>query len=436
MIERLAILKHYLSARRDFTRWKTRAALEAWQDAEVAGHLAAVLPQSAYYREHFAGHSLADWRTLPISCKADLMAAFDDWNTAGITLAEAGAVAEEAERSRDFSPTIRGLAVGMSSGTTGSRGLFLVAPAERQRWAGMILARALRGTLHHRHRAALFLRADSPLYQTVGSKRFSFSFFDLFAPFEEHWPRLEALQPTMLAAPPTALAKLALMPGAAQLLQPPGILLSVADVLDEADREIIERGFGCRVGQLYQATEGFLAATCPEGRLHWNEDAVVVQPEWIDEAKTRFHPIITDFRRTTQPILRYRLDDVIVASDGTPCPCGSLFGTLEKIEGRQDDVFYLPSLASDRVEMIFPDFVRRALILGLPPGVEYTVVQDSLTAWTVELSDLGQSDAVAREVTQLCRDLGLRSPILTFAPWNAPPASEKRRRVRRSMTAP
>lgn len=436
MIERLAILKHYLAARRDFTRWKTRDALEAWQDDQVAAHLAAVLPRSAYYREHFSGHSLADWRTLPVSRKADLMAAFDEWNTAGVTLAEASAVAEEAERSRDFSPTIRGLAVGMSSGTTGSRGIFLVAPAERQRWAGMILARALRGTLHRRHRAALFLRADSPLYQTVGSRRFSFSFFDLFARFEEHWPRLNALQPTMLAAPPTALVKLAVMQRAAQLLQAPGILLSVADVLDEADREIIERGFGCRVGQLYQATEGFLAATCPEGRLHWNEDAVVVQPEWIDEAKTRFHPIITDFRRSTQPIIRYRLDDVIVAADDTPCPCGSIFGTMEKIEGRQDDVFYLPALAGDRMEMIFPDFVRRALILGLPPGMEYTVIQNSLTAWTVELSDPSHSDSVAREIGQLCLDLGLRRPQLTFAPWTAPPASEKRRRVRRSMPPP
>jgi len=436
MRERLSILRHYLAARHRFARWKTRAELEAWQDARVTDHLRSVLPKSDYYRQHFAGHSPDDWRTLPVSRKAALMAAFDDWNTAGITLAEASAVAEQAERSRDFSPTINGLAVGMSSGTTGSRGVFLVSPQERQRWAGMILARALRGTLHQRHRAALFLRADSPLYQTVGSRRFSFSFFDLFARFEDHWTRLAALRPTMLAAPPSALVKLAVMPGAADLLESPRILLSVADVLDDADRGIIERGFGCHVGQLYQATEGFLAATCPEGTLHWNEDAVVVQPEWIDEAKTRFHPIITDFRRTTQPILRYRLDDVIVASDGAPCACGSIFGTLAKIEGRQDDVFYLPALAGDRVEMIFPDFVRRALILALPTGVDYTVVQHALDAWTVELSDLTATGEVTHEIGLLCRDLGGRAPSLTFAPWVAPPTSEKRRRVRRAMPVP
>lgn len=437
MIARLSILRHYLAARRDFTKWKTREALESWQDARIGAILRTILPRSTYYRDHFAGHSLADWRNLPISQKSDLMAAFDDWNTVGISLAEAGEEAERAERSRDFSPMIKDIAVGMSSGTTGSRGVFLVSPQERRRWAGTVLARTLRGTLRQRHRAALFLRADSRLYETVGSRRFSFSFFDLLAPFEEHRPRLEALRPTMLAAPPTALVKLAMMPTASGLLQSPGILLSVADVLDEADRETIERGFGCRVGQLYQATEGFLAATCPEGNLHWNEDALVVQPEWIDPAKTRYHPIVTDFRRTTQPILRYRLDDVIVAPENpSACPCGSVFGTLAKIEGRQDDVFYLPCLSGDRLEMIFPDFVRRALILALPPGVEYTVVQHTLDSWTVELSDLGETARVSREITQLCRELRVRPPALIFASWTAPPASEKRRRVRRAMPAP
>lgn len=437
MIERLSLLRHYLMARRNFTRWKTREKLEMWQNARVTSHLRAILPRSAYYREHFAGSSAADWEQLPLSQKADLMAAFDRWNTAGITLAEASEAAEGAERSRDFSPTVKGLAVGMSSGTTGSRGVFLVSPRERQRWAGMILARALQGSLlSQRHRAALFLRADSPLYQTVGSRRFSFSFFDLFARFEEHWPRLEALRPTLLAAPPSALVTLAKMPGASQLLQAPGILLSVADVLDEADRAVIERGFGCRAGQLYQATEGFLAATCPHGTLHWNEDAIVVQREWIDAAKTRYHPIITDFRRTTQPILRYRLDDIIVDGKHRPCPCGSIFGTLGKIEGRQDDLFYLPSRCGNRLEMIFPDFVRRALILALPPGVDYTVVQHSLESWTVELSDSSDTSRVEHEIEQLCRDRGTRCPTLTFTPWKTPPTSEKRRRVRRAMPAP
>lgn len=436
MIDRLSILSHYLAARRNFTRWKSRGDLESWQDRQIAAHFRRVLPKSRYYRELFRGRDLTSWRDLPISKKGPLMAAFDDWNTVGITLEEAGKVAETAERTRDFSPTIRSYAVGMSSGTTGSRGVFLVSPEERRRWAGTLLARALRGTLLRQHRAALFLRADSPLYRTVGSRRFSFSFFDLFAPFEQHWPRLRGLRPTLLAAPPAALVKLAVQPGADALFAPPGILLSVADVLDEADRRVIETGFGKPVGQLYQATEGFLAATCPEGTLHWNEDAVAIQKEWIDPARTRYHPVITDFRRTTQPILRFRLDDVIVEATGSQCRCGSVFGIIGKIEGRQDDVFYLPASNGGKPVMVFPDFVRRALILALPPGIDYTVTQSSLETWKVELADPVFAPPVTGEIERLCRDLGVRMPALTFAPWTAPHPGNKRRRIRREIPPP
>jgi hypothetical protein len=39
------------------------------------------------------------------------------------------------------------LTVGLSSGTSGNRGVFLVSRAERLRWAGILLGRALPGHL-------------------------------------------------------------------------------------------------------------------------------------------------------------------------------------------------------------------------------------------------------------------------------------------------
>lgn len=50
----------------------------------------------------------------------------------------------------------------------------------------------------------------------------------------------------------------------------------------------------------------------------------------IDER--RFTPVITDFTRQTQPIVRYKLDDVLVVSD-KPCPCGTLRGRLAILKG-------------------------------------------------------------------------------------------------------
>jgi putative adenylate-forming enzyme len=164
----------------------------------------------------------------------------------------------------------------------------------------------------------------------------------------------------------------------------------------------------------------------------------VVEKEWLDAERTRYHPIVTDFRRTTQPILRFRLDDVILASeaDGPRCPCGSVFETLEKIEGRQDDVLYLPKLGSGEPLAVFPDFVRRALILALPTGCDYTVAQTALSAWTVETSEPSANSRVVEEVALLCAGLGVHAPALSFAPWTAPHPGAKRRRVRRMMPPP
>lgn len=436
MSERLSILWHYLRARRRFTQWQGRASLEGWQEMQVRRHLDKVVKHSPHFRGIAGQHGIAAWRTWPVSGKADMMRHFDAWNTAGITLDEAWSVAIEAERTRDFSRTVRGITVGLSSGTSGSRGVFLAGAGERHVWAGTLLARALRGTLLHRHRAALFLRADSPLYQTVGSRRFRFEFFDLLRPMEEHRARLRELRPTVLAAPPSVLTLLAADDDVADLLAPLAILLSVADVLDGADRQRIESAFGVSVGQLYQATEGFLAATCPHGRLHWNEDAIVVQKDWLDPAHTRYAPIITDFRRVTQPIIRHRLDDVIVEDDGPPCPCGSVFGTLKAIEGRCDDILHLPAVQQGGgVVTVFPDFVRRAVVLAVPTEVEYAVVQTSLAHWEISFSKPCDLEPVRREIVTLCEKLNARPPTLGPAPWAPPPPDAKRRRIRRQIPA-
>jgi putative adenylate-forming enzyme len=366
--------------------------------------------------------------------KAEMMSHFDLWNTAGVRLEDAWSLASNAERTRDFSATLHGITVGLSSGTSGSRGIFLADAAERTLWAGTLLARGLRGTLLREHRAALFLRADSPLYRTVGSRRFQFAFFDLLQPLEELWPRVQAFRPTVLAGPPGVLTMLARHAGVAELLAPPAILLSVADVLDEADRKCIENAFQHSVGQIYQATEGFLAATCPHGRLHWNEDALVIQKEWLDAARTRYAPIITDFRRFTQPIIRYRLDDVIV-DDASPCPCGSVFGTLGSIEGRCDDVLHLPKTEGSGEITVFPDFVRRAIVLAVPAGVDYSVVQTSPERWDVSFSENCALEPVQHEVEELCRRLGARIPSLRAVPWSTPPPHMKRRRVRHAPEA-
>ncbi|MFN3432145.1 MAG: F390 synthetase-related protein, partial [Candidatus Sericytochromatia bacterium] len=268
------LISHYWLARHG-RHFEDRSALEAWQDRRVRKAMRWAMAHSSFYSERYRGRDLAAWRSFPAIDKATMMANFDRLNTRGISLEQAMAVALEAERSRDFAPMIGDLTVGLSSGTSGSRGLFLVSPGERAAWAGTILGKILPGSILGRHRIAFFLRANSNLYESVSGRRIRFQFFDLLDPLDRHIERLNAMKPTSLVAPPSMLRFLAEAKAAGTLTIAPEKIVSVAEVLDPLDEAAIAEAFGQRVHQVYQCTEGFLAATCAHGTLHLNEDLVV-----------------------------------------------------------------------------------------------------------------------------------------------------------------
>ncbi|MBH8590486.1 F390 synthetase-related protein [Paenactinomyces guangxiensis] len=431
------MLTQYLLTR--FRRsFHSREQLEAWQDLRVQKHIREVLKHSPFYREHFGSLSPDEWRHFPTIDKTVMMEHFDRLNTAGIKKAEAFQLAMRAEESRDFTPTIRGITIGLSSGTSGNRGLFLVSEKERYRWAGTMLAKLLPGSLLDRHHIAFFLRANSNLYTSVERGRIQFRFFDLLRPVKEHIEQLNSFQPTILVGPPSMLRFLAEQQQLQQLNIHPQKVISVAEVLDPLDEAVISRAFQQTVHQVYQCTEGFLAVTCPYGTLHINEDIVVIQKEMLDPDTGKFSPIITDFSRWTQPILRYRLNDILTERK-TPCPCGSVFLAIEQIEGRCDDLFYFRSLSSDQLVPVFPDFIRRAIITADEEIEEYLAIQHSpeqveISLRTAAVNNRGPiRQNILASLEKLCDHLGCLSPSVRFTSYSRKPGATKLRRVERKF---
>ncbi|MDB6132654.1 MAG: hypothetical protein JWM59_897 [Verrucomicrobiales bacterium] len=433
----LRLLWSYARARRNAGRWKTREALERWQDTAVRRHLAWVRRHSPYYQELYAGLDLRNWRDFPIIGKTEMMGNFSRLNTAGLDLGEALRVAQRAEETRDFLPMVKGLTVGLSSGTSGSRGLFAASAAERAEWAGTLLARVLpRGLAAHGQRAALFLRSNSNLYRSIQSRRLSFRYFDLLRPWEELLEQLEAFAPTLLVAPPSALRRLAEARAAGRISVRPDKICAAAEVLEPQDAAFIAAAFGHRaVHGIYQATEGFLGATCAYGTMHLNEDVAVIQREELGEG--RFVPIITDFRRRTQPVIRHRLNDVL-RERRTPCPCGSLFTALEAVEGRCDDLLVFERVGGGTVE-IFPDFIRLAVITAHPAIEEYSVVQDPengglRVALKTPLPMAGEAArTVEQSLHRFWKNQRFRPVPLRFGPWSPPEPGQKLRRILRTV---
>lgn len=364
---RFKIKIHYFLIQAKVLKWLYRHRLEKLREKRFQKLLAS-LSSSPFYARFGPKANLEDF---PIMDKKSFMADFDRINTCGIALNAALNVAETAEKQRDFSPTINGITVGLSSGTSGNKGVFLASEDERAQWVALVLDRVIGFSLKKR-RVAFFLRANSNLYESVKSKLLSFHFFDLLEPLDNHVRRLDSLKPDILVGPPSLLSELSQAVEKRQLNTNPNKIISVAEVLSPEDRGRLEKVFGQTIHQVYQCTEGFLAASCSEGRLHFNEDFLIIEKKYLDEDQNRFHPVITDLLRRSQPIIRYELTDII--TEHKNCPCGSPMTAIDMIEGRSDDILRFVDKEGQQVR-IFPDFFRRAIILSDHTIEDYALIQ-------------------------------------------------------------
>lgn len=370
----------------------------------------------------------------PVMSKPEFLAHFDKLNRHGITLEEATATALRAERERDFKPQLPGsITIGLSSGTSGARHVFLVGRADRCRWAGQMLARMLSSwslrqmvnPFRPALRIAFFLRANSNLYTTLRSHRVQFSYYDLTRPFAALLGELEKQQPHILVAPATVLAEIARQWASPCLKQ----VISVAEVLDSRDRRLIEEAFHLPVEQIYQAAEGFLGATCRHGRIHLNEDDLHIEKHWMDDRHERFQPIITDFSRRTQWFVRHHLTDILRPS-ALPCPCGSKATSLESIEGRAEEVLGCRD-AAGKVQPVFPDALRQALY-SLPQALDLYRIEQHGDEWYIHLREATAEieTAVREALLKLIHGLRLTPPTLHFSAWTDQPPGEKQKRLR------
>ncbi|HAE31028.1 MAG TPA: adenylate synthase [Flavobacteriales bacterium] len=337
-----------------------------------------------------------DLKTFPIQEKKEFMGDFNAINTQELDFNEAMEIAVKAENSRDFTPTIKGLTVGLSSGTSGNRGLFVVSENERAMWVAVIIQRVIKWSFKKR-KVAFFLRANSNLYSSVQSKLIAFHFFDLLSPMEDHIRRIQQLQPDIVVGQPSLLKLLAEAQKNNSIQIQPQKVISVAEVLSPEDEKTIENTFMVPVQQVYQCAEGMLGQTCKHGNLHLNEDGLIVEKEWLDN--NRFIPIITDLRRNTQPIIRYKMNDILHA---TECTCGSKMQALTTIEGRMDDVL---QFGQDKI--IFPDFIRRTIIGASPEIDNYQVIQVSYRELSLFISDVELWEAAASALDAFFKSQGI-----------------------------
>ena len=409
--DRRAVLGAWFGARWGDWTLRTRTDVERRQ-ARLWRAMTPVIARTPSIHD-LAGHPLANF---PVVRPAALRDGFDVWNTLGLTRGKAEATARAGEDggSGEVRP---GIVAGFSSGSSGPPGLFVTSAAERAGWLGHILARLLPvAALLRPTRIALCLRADNRLYGEVSAAGpFRFLFVGLDVPAPERYERLRAFAPDVLIAPTRVLVDLALRTEAPWLLRR---LFYGAEPMGEAERGWIGAAMGVRPDPIYQATEGFLGAACRFGTLHLNEDVLIVEREPVP-GTDRFLPIITDLRRTTQPMIRVRLPDLLQPLT-TPCPCGSPLTAVHPVEGRLDDLWHWPGA------VICPREVETTLSGTLGPKHDWRAIATPQGV-SVE-ADPGHIGAAVAAVEALLAAYGVVAPVTA----GGRPSQDgvKRRRVR------
>ncbi|PNH91200.1 CoF synthetase [Vibrio diazotrophicus] len=410
------LLSEFIRTR--YRPFSSKLQVEAWQQKHLSQHLDWVCQHSPYYQS-LKGAQLCDF---PIMDKHTMMENLSQLNTKGLDASFLMQKALRAEQSRDFTASkVADITVGLSSGTSGIRGLFLADRQETQLWAGNILARLL-PALWQKHRIALALRANSPLYKSVAKGPITFFYADLTKPYQEWIRELDEFQPTLLVGSAQALQLCAQYSG--QFGKPairPQRIISGAEVLTKADRDYITQRFDGELHEVYQCTEGFLACTDKHGQMRWNQDIVYIEKHWLNDERTHYSPIITDFRRKTQPIIRYLLDDVIEDKQDN-----GVFEPLGAIGGRTGDCLQLRS-SGDMIK-ILPDLVYRAIALAIPERVDYRITQTALQKIVIE-ADVRMQSLIIDSLTQLFIRLKLDSVCFELRPPPVWTPVNKQRRV-------
>lgn len=404
----------FLRTRRLARTLRTRADVERWQEQRIGRLLRRILPAIPAYRDADRTRLAA----LPVIDKAELMARFADYNRLGITADEGWrALASGGRNGRYF--------VGASTGTSGNRGLYVISETERWRWLGTMLAKTMPRL--RKARVALVLPLDTSLYDAARRSFLEFRFFDLKLGVEACCEAVAAFDPDTVIAPPKVLRLLASGPGPLNRLHH---IFSAAEVLDPLDRLAIEQRFGTVVGQIYMATEGLLGVSCEHGTLHLSEDTMAFEFEQVP-GSALVTPIITDFSRETQAMVRYRLNDLLLLSEA-PCPCGSPLRAVAQVEGRMDDLLLLP--AADGERLVTPDIMRNAIVSADRRITDFRLVQTERDAVVLSLLDSLPTDAIGRArgaVAELFRSLGIEARVEVTTKQVLDVSSRKLRRVER-----
>lgn len=351
--------------------------------------------KSPYYQTLYQGkpfNNLDDFYALPVIDKQIMMDNFDQLNTVGLNKQALLTYAIEKERAKDYLGYYQDqYVIGLSSGTSGNKGLYITQKALTKRLPAVFMARGGLSIKDLPLRMLFCLRVFSQGFNDINAPLIKLNYASTMMEPQELIALINQKKINVLMAPPSFLRTL--LPFANQIKVKLKKVVTYAEVLSTIDKAQFTQAFNAPVIEIYQASEGQIASCCKEGKLHINEDLVFV--EIYDQnhqlvtqpGVVGYEMIVTNLVNDAQPLIRYRMNDMIVLDE--PCKCGSSFRTIKQIIGRNDDLLYFYDQTGKR-RVVFPDLFVRWIITESDLIREFQVIQTEVGKATIILDLLGE----------------------------------------------
>lgn len=361
----LSLLRQMRQMNRE--QWASSDRLEAVQLSKLKRQVTRAWEHSPFYRERFTSagfepgglKSTADLNRLPITTKAELQAAGNDafcidmdlesciWlKTSGSSGSPLSLPFTSADKSRRVLKEIRAL---MANGyKVTDRMIIFVEP------------RCLVEKKNTLQKLGL-LRRD---------------YMSIFADPADQLNRIRTLNPQVIYGYTSSLRIIAEhLAVTREKIPMPKVLMTAAELLDPAARNLLKDGFGIEPVDFYGSMEfGWIGWQCHERRgYHINSDCLIVEclrdgrpVEPGEEGEL----VVTNLHSDAAPLIRYVSGDTGVLSSER-CRCGRSLPILASLNGRLADCILLPD------GRLLSPYTVTCTIEEIPGVGQFQVVQDS-----------------------------------------------------------
>lgn len=416
-------------------KW-SREQLEQYQRSRLSSLVSYAVQRSPFYKKLYAAIDITrevNLRDLPVIKKAVMMDNFDSFVTdPRLKLSELQAhIGQLTSNDTYYLGEYRVLT---TSGSTGLKGVFV---SNRKEWSVSIAEHlrcgAIMGVKPRLHRwkmASVF--AGSPMHTSyrvsvssdvglVKVKR-----LEATTSIQGLVHDLNAFQPGCLGGYPSMVSLLAVEQIEGRLHIQPQKIGTGGELLTEDMKLKMKEAWGITPYNIYGLTEAgeLCGSDCSFHRgIHMFEDLFIVEvvdeenravPDGVSGAKL----LLTNLFNYTQPLIRYEISDMIGLSL-EPCPCGRPFRTVASMEGRNDDIIYLPSMTGGEVAVHPLNF--HTPLQAFEGITEYQIIQqqDWIDVFIV-LRQGASGNQVANSLKKKLREkiesLGAQCPELRIRP--------------------